>query len=388
MKVCFISHLPDMAGGAEKSLIETIDALNSKGVDCFVLLRRHGELAEELKRREVAFAVIPYELWIGRMHKTILRRILLRIFRTMVNLSMFFFVAQKIKENCCDIVYTNTSTVSVGAVAASLLRLPHIWHLREFGSEDHNIAFDLGQRFSCWLMKQTNCFYIANSHAIAQKYKKLLKTSKIKVVYQAVGNKEVKTISVDSRTSAAFKQKLNCIIVGRIHKGKGQEDAIRAIAELASQGIIVQLVIVGDGDSNYIKYCHDLVVENKIESLVKFTGYTPASFPMMQTADVVLVCSRNEAFGRVTIEAMKAGTPVIGANSGGTTELICDGYNGYLYSPGNYKELAEKIKYFHKDSQLAEQMGLNGYRWASKRFTQDRYGEEVLSILNQVVNIR
>ena len=171
-----------------------------------------------------------------------------------------------------------------------------------------------------------------------------------------------------------------------MQEGKRQEDAIRAIAELRGVEIEAELIIVGDGDPNYRRYLRELVTEMKLEDCVKFVGYTENPLPVMQNSDVVLMCSRYEAFGRVTVEAMKVGKPVIGARSGGTMELIQDGINGFLYKPGDYKNLAEKIKYLHKDSQLAEQMGLNGYRWASKRFTQDRYGEEVLSILNQVVN--
>lgn len=85
---------------------------------------------------------------------------------------------------------------------------------------------------------------------------------------------------------------------------------------------------------------------------------------------------------------MKVGKPVIGARSGGTMELIRDGFNGFLYTPGNYKELAEKIQYLYENDDHAQRMGENGYQWASKQFTRDRYGEEVLAILREVVSGR
>ena len=55
------------------------------------------------------------------------------------------------------------------------------------------------------------------------------------------------------------------------------------------------------------------------------------------------MCSRAEAFGRVTVEAMKLGLPVIGAARGATPELVRDGWNGLLYAHGDANELAGKI---------------------------------------------
>ena len=56
----------------------------------------------------------------------------------------------------------------------------------------------------------------------------------------------------------------------------------------------------------------------------------------MSIADVILVCSQWEAFGRITVEAMLTGKAVIASANGGTTELIKDGENGLLYTYGNY----------------------------------------------------
>ena len=55
---------------------------------------------------------------------------------------------------------------------------------------------------------------------------------------------------------------------------------------------------------------------------------------MIEQADIGLTCSRNEAFGRTTVEALLMGKPVIGTNTGGTVDLISDGVDGLLYPPG------------------------------------------------------
>lgn len=170
-------------------------------------------------------------------------------------------------------------------------------------------------------------------------------------------------------------------------EGKRQEDAIRAIAALSHMGVRAELDIVGDGSPQYQQYLQAIVTENKLEQYVRFIGYVENAFPLMQNADVVLVCSRCEAFGRVTVEGMRAGKPVIGTRSGGTQELIDNGVNGFLYTAEDYKDLAEKIKYLYEHSAVAKQMGENGRKWSDEQFTEARYGHEIYMLLRQVCGI-
>lgn len=375
MKVCFISHSSGR-GGAERALLELVDALKERGVECYITLPRHGPLINELKNREVAYCIFPYRWWMGKNSP-----IWERIGRTILNLVMIIPVARKIKRWGCNIVCTNTITVCVGAFAARLLGLPHVWYIHEFGYEDHGLVFDLGSKFSLWLMNRLSTICIANSYAVAKKYRQYIDPSKVKVIYQSVS---VPQNVPAEKVAFSPNAEIRCVIVGALQEGKRQEDAIRAIDKLVHMGIKVELCIIGDGDPKYRKYLHELVLKNKLDEYVKFVGYVENPFSFMKSADVVLLCSRYEAFGRVTIEAMKLGKPVIGARSGGTTELIRDGFNGLLYTPGDYEQLAEKIKYLYEHPDVARRMGENGLQWATERFNQTRYGEEMMAILEQL----
>jgi len=378
IRVCFILH-SSAKGGAERSNIELIDGLKKKDVECYAILPRDGPLIYELMKRNIPFSVLPYRWWMDRENSPFWKRIA----RLILNLIMTIPVAMRAKKWGADIIYTNTITVCVGALAAKLLKRPHVWHIREFGYEDHCLVFDLGSKFSLWLVDRLSTVCIVNSKALAEKYKQYIVPSKLKVVYNAV--------SVVSKSSFnSFQAKggkgIRVVTVGSLHKGKRQEEAIQALAELRDIGVRAELVIVGDGDPRYRDYLCDLVMENQLEEYVEFVGWVENPSCFMQSADVVLMCSRYEAFGRVTVEAMKAGKPVIGARSGGTTELIKDGFNGLLYTPGNYRELAEKIRYFYEYPDEAKRMGENGKRWALEQFTEERYGEEILTILQQIVS--
>ncbi len=361
--------------GGPRSLLETIDALKKQGVECFVLVPASGRLLEELNIRGIPAAVIPYKRWVENLNYPAWKRLR----KVGWNLFMAVAIARQIRQWQCDIIYTNTISIGVGALAALLLGKRHVWHIREFIYEDHAQAFDFGRNFTLKLVDRFSQVCIVNSQAVAQKYKQFITPAKLKVVYQAV--------SVTSSTSAVIlpaKTNFRCIIVGALVEGKRQEDAIKAIAHLVQTGISVELDIVGNGDYQYQQYLQAIVNENLLEQHIRFVGYVDNSFALMQSADAILVCSRCEAFGRVSVEGMRAGKPVIGARSGGTQELIQDGFNGLLYTVADDRDLAEKIRYLYEHPEMAKQMGENGRLWAAEQFTQERYGEEIYMLLKQL----
>ena len=177
-------------------------------------------------------------------------------------------------------------------------------------------------------------------------------------------------------------------MVGSVHPLKRQDEAITALLEVVRRGINAQLLIVGDGPKRFRAALHQLVEDYGLTQRVKFVGYSENPIHIMRMADVVLMCSRWEAFGRATVEAMLAGKPVIGtANSGGTAELIQDGITGLLYKAGDHDELASKIQFLYENPEEKLKLGSTAHLWATGRFTQERYAKEILTLLNKVLTM-
>ena len=165
-KICFISH-SSSNGGAENAFPKLLEGLQQKGIKAYVLLPSKGPLISDLKKRNIEYSVIPYKLWMAQNPS-----FFGKVKRTFVNFIMFFFVAFKIWKWKCELVYTNTSTVCVGAFSAKILGLPHIWHFREFGYEDHGFVYDLKQSISEKITNRLSTICLVNSNAVAEKYKK------------------------------------------------------------------------------------------------------------------------------------------------------------------------------------------------------------------------
>ena len=370
-----------MRGGAELSLIETIDALKEAQVECYVVLPFEGPLADELKCRRIPFSIMRYSWWVG--NKASPWDLLKAVRRGLINIVASVAIAARIKKWNCDVVYTNTITVCVGALAAKLLRRPHVWHIHEFGYEGYGFSFDLGNRISMWIVDRCSSICMANSHAVKRKYQEYFDEAKLKVVYNSLG-----LVPRESCTTTQYENRidpcLRCVIVGRLQEGKRQEDAVRAIAKLISDGLKVELLMIGDGDPKYYSHLQEMIVQKGLGSSIKFAGRLDDPFPLIRDADVLLMCSKCEAFGRVTVEAMLFGKPVIGARSCGTIELVSDGFNGYLYEPADYEDLAEKIRYLYHNRDVAKKMGENGRQWANCEFNEERLRQELMDILERV----
>lgn len=382
MKVCFVLHSSGK-GGAERVNLELIDGLKNKGIQCFAILPSYGSLIKELKKRNVPLKVIKYKWWMRSEGSPLWKR----VGRLIINFIMIVPIAIQAKKWRVNIIYTNTITICVGAFVAKIIRLPHIWHIHEFGYEDHRLCFDLGNKIALRIMNQLSDVFIVGSKAVMEKYRKFFPDRKIKLIYYAVcvtNESSCKILKIKKQLQEASGTK--CMIVGSLHKGKYQEDAIRAIGKLIDEEIDVRLYIVGEGKLKYKQYLERLIIRGDLKNHVQFLGYIDNPFPVMQQADILLMCSRKEAFGRVTVEGMKAGKPVVGADSGGTKELIRDHYNGFLYTFGDYHELAEKVKYLYQHPDEARQMGENGKQWALEKFNIEHYTEEVLTVLRRLMD--
>jgi glycosyltransferase involved in cell wall biosynthesis len=92
------------------------------------------------------------------------------------------------------------------------------------------------------------------------------------------------------------------------------------------------------------------------------------------------MCSECEAFGRVTVEAMRAGLPVCGTRSGGTPEIIDHGVNGLLSMAGDVQGLAANLMSLESDEPLRRALA-TGALQTSERFQRDRHDDELVTIL-------
>ena len=132
---------------------------------------------------------------------------------------------------------------------------------------------------------------------------------------------------------------------------------------------------------SYLKSLKQRVKEYRLENTINFVGFTDEPYKFMQICDVMIMASKNETFGLVTIEAMKNQTAVIGANSGGVLEIIDDMKSGILFENQNHIDLADKIELLYNNSDLKHKIALNGKIKDDEMFDSEKHFEKLKNIL-------
>ena len=164
-------------------------------------------------------------------------------------------------------------------------------------------------------------------------------------------------------------------LLGRLVPRKGQEDAIRAIGEAALRSSAVRLFLVGGAaapEREYEASLHALVTQLGLESRVTFLGERDDALPLLSAMDVSIVPSRREAFGRVVIEGMHAGTPVVAYDDGALPELVRDGVDGVIVPTGDVGALAAALARLASDAPLRATMSANA-RARAQAFSHERF---------------
>ena len=389
MRVCFITHYSSLYG-ANRSLLNMIDGLQEYGVTPFVIGKQEGDIAESLRLRNIPFQVVPFEWWVWtRPSVSGLRERIRSSFRwrqdafgrLMKNLKLLPQVIRKLREWDIDVVYSNSSVIPIGFMAAQLTRRPHVWHLRELCDLHYGYHFDCGKKMATRIIASSQAV-VSVSKAVEDHYLDGLAGSRKRVVYNGIVTRsEFDRFHASSSDTPPGKHPYTFALVGAIQPNKGQEEAIQALAELSRGPTTARLLLAGAGATAALeKLASSLGVSGKVE----FLGHLDEPMRVFQAADAVLMCSRHEAMGRVTVEAMLACRPVIGFDQAGTSELIQHEHNGLLYT-GGAKSLAHCMSRFMTDPLWAKAMGKNGWEIARENYCIEEYARSIHQVLMSAV---
>lgn len=335
MKVLYISHEAELYG-APRSLLEYVIKIKEKGIEPIVIMPCKGGLQTELNRNEIKNIIIPYYNCVHNKDYKLVDYVRY----TCTNFKAITCIRKLIKEEHIDLVHTNTMAVNVGAVAAYISRIPHIWHFREYMEEDFGYK-RLHTGITRKLVRKSSCC-IAVSEGIRKKYQREYSINSIRL-YDGI---ECSSYEHPVNMEKDIKERPELLLAGAICEGKGQWDAIQAVKILVDKGIDVHLSIVGSGNPAFVKALKKYIKNKELTKYITVRSFTRRLQELRIRSTIILVCSRMEAFGRVTAEAMMAGKIVIGTNTGGTLELL--GQNetrGYLYRYSHPEELAGKIEH-------------------------------------------
>ena len=175
-------------------------------------------------------------------------------------------------------------------------------------------------------------------------------------------------------------------VFSRLAPWKGQHVLIDALTAVPD----VHALFVGDalfpGDETYAEQLRVQARRHGLTHRVHFLGFRDDIPTLMHAVDVVAHTSTApEPFGRVIVEGMLAGRPVVATRAGGPTEIIQDDVNGKLVPPGDADQLANVLRAFLSDPATTTRLAERGRKDARARFSIDAMHESIKNNIQHVL---
>lgn len=364
MKILFSSHYSFLYG-SNRSMDSLIDYFILRKHDVEVLLPSNGAFVTHLEGKGVKTHIFKYfyEAMYIKWNSKYFSLPLLWIY----NFFAFPFLFLKIKRINPDIIYSNSSIDTYSVWIAKILKKRHVIHIREFMDKDFGAHYIFGSNVKSWILKNSDKI-ICVSNAVANSVLRELPNNS-KIIYNGVA------ISNIRHENPQLTENLKIGVVGNIDISKQQDLAIKIMPSILNVYPNITLHIIGDKECSYKRYIQCLVKELNIQDKVIFDGFINNVEEIYNHFDVLLMCSRSEAFGRVTVEAMLRNKPVIGYKSGGTTELIENGTTGFHFE--NKEDVIKALHILIKDRNKALSIINKARNTAEHKYVENVYVENV-----------
>ena len=384
-RIMFVASDNNRTSGAFISMTVLARLLRERhGFDVFVIVPMDGHGTKLLESSSIPYTMVESYDWVVPVGTDMSRgasRILEKIRRNRLAVERL----KKIISDCgVDIVHVNTTYSYVGAMAALACGTRLVWHLREFLEEDQGNTLWDRERGNRLIGKADRI--VAISDSLKRKYENVFCLSRLVRIFNGI---DATRFGATERSILSGEVPV-FIMVGGFERYKGQIDFARACAELNRRGAHRNFKVwfVGTGRADVRKECERILNEAGLKDRVSYFGYQSNVQEFFSKADVAFTCSRHEAFGRITVEAMMSGCLAVGANCAGTAELIRNGETGLLfdYRPGEWDDLLQKMEIALSAPEASRRMAAAGRTDMLTRMAADRNADEVASLYGEIMS--
>jgi glycosyltransferase involved in cell wall biosynthesis len=363
-------------GGAALSTLGLIESLRSlAGVDAVAVCHDAGSPQERERLRDAVggrVLFLPLYWWNRKIRAASWKRPLLelrQIARTGWGRGSSLRVAAFARREGADLIHTNTILTPEGGRAARLLRLPHVWHVRELIGTSFPLALG-GAELGAAVVSLSSRL-VANSEATAAQLRPLVPAGHLTVVPNGI----------DLARFSARAPSRKTVVVGMVaslaSRVKKHGLFIEALSRVQTP---VEVRLFGeDSRDGYAAGLRARVKALGLEGRFTFMGHEdPAR--IMAGLDILVHPADGESFGRVVVEAMAAGLPVVGVRGGGVGEIVVHEETGLLAAVDDAQGIAAAVDRLARDPEERRRMGTAGRRRAEERYSLEACARGVLDV--------
>jgi len=366
VKILFLDQFSEM-GGAQRVLVDTIDAALERGWCAHAALPPGGPLAEQLRQRHIEIHEIPcgpYESGTKSVPDMLqfafdLRR-QIQVLRAVTARTHF------------DLMYVNGPRILAAATFANAGRAPLLFHLH----------YPIHQRIAAslvrWSLERANATVVACSQTVGGPIRNSIRTDRWHVIENGV--RDIPFIKHSFGLNSWI-----IGIIGRISRQKGQLDFVKAAAMLAAERSSMRFCVCGAALFGEHEYS-ELVHESAKDLPVEFLGWREDIAAALGRLDLLAMPSQDEGMPRALLEAFSAGVPVVAFPTGGISEVIVDGETGFLTRGNSPEALAARIREaLAGGPDLLSTVALNARKSWEQSYSLARYQQRITAVMENLV---
>ena len=392
IKIIHIITRLDMGGSAQNTLLT---ALNHDPQRYSVCLIKGSTSESAMTKAETQLVENRLADGVKRGLKVIDLPSLVRRISPFNDIKAFISIFCLLRQLKPDIVHTHTSKAGIlGRLAAWLARVPLIIHT----PHGHVFYGHFGRSLSRIFLRIEKLLGRITHHQIAltpeegNDYLSLgvSKPNNTSVIHSGV---DVHQFSKGAKQRSKKRKELgiprDCLVVGYVGwliPIKGVTYLINAMARVVEQHPESILVLVGKGDDKgeeEIKLKEQVKRAGLVDKVL-FLGWRPDVEEIMGCFDIFVLPSLNEGMGRVLVEAMAAGLPIVASRVGGIPDLVKDGHNGLLVPPADAIALEKAISSLIEDKEKRKKMGQVGTKMC-REYSSEAMVEQVDDLYRELL---
>lgn len=378
MNILFVDQTAKLSGG-ELALLDIVTPYKDGSK---VILFEDGPLRVELVKRQVKVEIIIPNGALNNIRRG--SRIPMASITSLVRLARS--VAQEAKN--FDFIFANSQKAGlISVLAGQLASKPVVWYLHDILNSEH---FGKAQLLAARYTARKSTQILVNSKSTKEALQILTgRNDNTHLIYNAFNTKpfvQTANSQENQREALGFDSRPLVGVFGRLSPWKGQDVFLRTLAMMpAVQGLIVGSPMFGE--DAYAQHLEQEIKTLGLENRVKLLGFRSDIPELMKTCDIIAHTSiAPEPFGRVIVEGMLSGRPVVASKSGGPNEIIENGVTGMLYTPGDSQALQSVLSEIINEPEQALLMAQRGRETALNRFSLDNMHKRLDDIITVCFN--
>lgn len=388
MSLRVLHVLNSASGGAAISTQELVRALCDAGVESAAVCHSSGAASErqavvDAFNGRVEFR--PLYWWNRKVRARAWKRPaleLLQIAATGATIMSSRAVAKAAAAFRAELIHTNTILTPEGAEAAAQLGIPHVWHVRELTGPGQPFVIR-GMRTRVRRRLEDAAVVVANSAATADALKACSGFSRIEVVPNAVDIRRLASMPI-----SGDRHRLVVAMVASLEsRSKKHALFLEAASRLATTSR-VEFRVYGGGNENdpYVQALKRQASRLMLDSRLRWMGHVNGPENIMRDVDILVHAGDQESFGRVLVEAMAAGRPVVAPKGGGAAEIVVDGQTGILVRGDDPAEMSSAIDRLICKPAIRREFGAAGRERALRLYSVARLSRDMLDVYERAAH--